>query len=270
MNSKTWIQRILGSFLYRFAPLQHYKILRAASQASSKTVSSAHSNLSSVISVDAGPLLTPKVGFENASEMINSLELASRLDELLHLANPGLHLELKPSSMGLDAGIGVFITKDANVTKGSILCMYPGVVYDDPHSSSVFLQSIRNNYVFKSFDGIIVDGKAGGLSGILFRSHQRRHKWKSLDFTKRNVNPFFLAQLINNGGDKSKGLANCRYQELDIHPSFRFRNHGKIPNVHARMDWEPEFDSRRVVLILATRDIPQGQELLSSYNEVVL
>ena len=269
MNSKTWIQQTLGSFLYRFAPLQHYKILRAASQASSKTVSSAQS-------VDADPLLTPllttpKAGFENASEMINSLELSSRLDELLYLANPGQNLELKPSSMGRDAGIGVFIKKDAKVTKGSILCMYPGVVYDDPHSSSVFLQSIRNIYVFKSYDGIIVDGKAGGLSGMLFRSHQRRHKWKSLDFTNRNnVNPFFLGQLINNGGDKSKGLANCRYQELDIHPSFRFRNHAKIPNVHARMDWEPEFDSRRVILILATRDIPHSQELLSSYNEVVL
>ena len=95
MNSKTWIQQTLGSFLYRFAPLQHYKILRAASQASSKTVSSAQS-------VDADPLLTPllttpKAGFENASEMINSLELSSRLDELLYLANPGQNLELKPS-----------------------------------------------------------------------------------------------------------------------------------------------------------------------------
>lgn len=259
----------LKSFFHRFGPLQHFKILKAASQALAGKDSPIGLQTTTNPPTSLGQTAPNAAGLTKASRLLNSLELVARLDERLSQGNPGWQLELKPSSLGNHAGTGVFIKKGMSVAKGSILCMYPGVVYDDT-SSSLFLQSLRNSYIFKSFDGVLVDGKAFGLSGMLFKSHQKRHKWKSLDFTSLNVNPFFLGQLVNNGGDKSKGIANCRYQELDIHPSFMFRNHSKIPNIHARMDWDPDFESRRVILLLATKDLGPNQELLSSYNEIVL
>lgn len=80
--------------------------------------------------------------------------------------------------------------------------------------------------------------------------------------------PFLNGQMINNGGDNHIG-ANARYQELDL--GFDFKAHRFLPNVYNRLDWDPDNEpSRRVVVIIATRDIQAGTEVLTTYRERIL
>ena len=227
----------MNEFLKRFSFAQYFRILKQAESANKN--------------VNAQKLVS-------ASKFKNSIELAH--DVILYEANPIPLLEIRQSSIGKGAGLGVFV--NGLIKKGEICSVYPGTVYDT--TSYLLLPSIGNHYLFKSFDSILVDGKKTGLSKMLFKSHWKRHRWNALDFTENSL-PFFNGQMINNGSE----MANCRYQELDLNPRvYDFRNHRKLPNVYHRLDWDPVGDIRRVVLIIATRDI-QNEELLSNYNEII-
>lgn len=231
---------LMNEFFKRFSFAQYFRILKQAESANKNVY------------------LNQKL--VSASKFKNSLDLAQGLDRILNNSNPIPVLEIKQSSIGKGAGLGVFV--NGLIKKGEICSVYPGTIYDE--TSYLLLPSIGNHYLFKSFDSILVDGKKTGLSKMLFKSHWKRNRWNALDFTENSL-PFFNGQMINNGSE----MANCRYQELDLNPRvYDFRNHRKLPNVYHRLDWDPVGDIRRVVLIIATRDI-RNEELLSNYNELI-
>jgi hypothetical protein len=91
----------------------------------------------------------------------------------------GFNLEI--ASSGLDcgaAGRGVFVKK-GRITKGQIAALYPGIVYQPFHP--ILLASIRNAYIFRCSDGILIDGKARGLSGLFYRSLHGRDRIQGID-----------------------------------------------------------------------------------------
>ena len=75
---------------------------------------------------------------------------------------------------------------------------------------------------------------------------------------------FKLAKIVNNG---SKGFpSNVAFHELNLGPGFDPGLKIFLPNVH----WESvKLWDLRIVLLLATRDIPEGEELYSEYFSAV-
>ena len=75
---------------------------------------------------------------------------------------------------------------------------------------------------------------------------------------------FKLAKIVNNG---SKGFpSNVAYHELNLGSGFDPVLKIFLPNVH----WESvELRDLRIVLLLATRDIREGEELYSEYFSAV-
>uniref|UniRef100_A0A8C4R260 SET domain-containing protein n=1 Tax=Eptatretus burgeri TaxID=7764 RepID=A0A8C4R260_EPTBU len=77
----------------------------------------------------------------------------------------GFTLALEPSLVS-GAGIGVFV-KAGRVRQGEVVCMYAGTVYEP--GEPVLLQSLGNRYLLRCIDGLLIDGKAKGLSRLIYR-----------------------------------------------------------------------------------------------------
>ncbi|XP_017343779.1 SET domain-containing protein 9 isoform X2 [Ictalurus punctatus] len=124
-------------------------------------------------------------------------EVAPR-DIMLHTM--GFCVEKMHSSLQ-DAGIGVFITR-GQVPKGVPVAMYPGTIYqaDEP----ILFQSIRNPFVFRCIDGILIDGNDKGLSKLVFQSCSGRDRLgpfrlsDSSWLTPCPENPLAVGQYVNN------------------------------------------------------------------------
>ena len=58
------------------------------------------------------------------------------------------------------------------VNLGSLVCLYPGTVYQ-PYQS-ILLQSVRNQFLFRCADGVLVDGKDTAISSTIYRSGHTR------------------------------------------------------------------------------------------------
>lgn len=169
------------------------------------------------------------------------------------------------------AGAGVFLTHGL-VEKGEIVCLYPGTVYQ-PYQPILF-QSLRNQFLFRCADGVIVDGNDRALSKIIFRSCAGRDQIglvRTCDtswLTPRPVNPLNVGQFVNNGSERNP--ANVAYQEIDLPlTSFPLRLRKFLPNVNfASVSEDGERDLKLVALV-ARRRIYAGEELLSSYFTIV-
>lgn len=178
----------------------------------------------------------------------------------------GFCIARKPSSLAL-AGTGVFVTKGL-VPKGAIVAMYPGTVYQ-PYQP-IFFQSIRNPFVFRCIDGILIDGNDRGISKMVFRSCSGRDRvgffmlsdvsWLTSD----PLNPLAVGQYVNNCSNERP--ANVCYQEYDVPDKFPIELRQYLPNVNFRQD---ALGPLRCVVLVSLRDIVAGEELFSNYYTIV-
>ncbi|XP_068196590.1 SET domain-containing protein 9 [Antennarius striatus] len=178
----------------------------------------------------------------------------------------GFRISRKPSTLP-SAGCGVFVTKGC-VPEGALVAMYPGTIYQvyEP----ILLQSIRNPFVFRCIDGVLVDGNDRGISRMVFRSCSGRDAvgpfWMSdatwLTDTPRN--PLAVGQYVNNCSNQRP--ANVCYQEYDVPDRFPVELRQFLPNVNYSQDARRPL---RCVVLVALRDISAGEELFSNYYTIV-
>ena len=161
---------------------------------------------------------------------------------------------------------GVFITK-GYALPGSIVAIYPGTVYHP--GDSILFQSVSNSYVFRCSDGVFIDGKHNGISGLFYKSISGKNQlgpyqssdqsWLSL---KNLHNPLACGQIVNNGGSEN---ANVCYCEIDIDLQMvPLKQRKFIPNIShsGPSSW------LRMVVLVARSNITEGEEVLSSYFSI--
>ncbi|KAL7312625.1 hypothetical protein PS15m_008371 [Mucor circinelloides] len=173
-----------------------------------------------------------------------------------------------------NAGTGAYLYGSTQ-KKGSIVCFYPGTLYMP--SEPILFVSIANQYILKCVDGIFVDGKPEGLSKRVYKSLYRRENWPGAiqisDWTwmskedSKLSNPLALGQYVNNG--TSTHEANVCYQEIDLPATFPHKLRRLIPNMYWDAYQNPLSNQMRIVALVALRDIQDGEELFSTYMDVV-
>ncbi|XP_068995625.1 SET domain-containing protein 9 [Embiotoca jacksoni] len=180
------------------------------------------------------------------------------------LQSMGFCIDRKPSTLPC-AGTGVFVTKGF-VPEGVTVAMYPGTVYQ-PYEP-ILLQSIRNPFVFRCIDGILIDGNDKGISKMVFRSCSGRDRMGPFMMsdtswlTESPQNPLAVGQYVNNCSNERP--ANVCYQEYDVPDKFPFELHQYLPNVNYNTQ-----RPLRCVVLVSVRDITAGEELFSNYYTIV-
>ncbi|GAN11238.1 hypothetical protein MAM1_0512c10797 [Mucor ambiguus] len=194
---------------------------------------------------------------------------------LTYIDTSAIDFTVKRKSSGIpNAGLGVYL-HGSTQKKGSIVCFYPGTLYMP--SEPILFVSIANQYILKCVDGIYVDGKPKGLSKRVYKSLYRRENWPGAiqisDWTwmskddRKLSNPLAIGQYVNNGTSTHK--ANVCYQEIDLPATFPHKLRRLIPNMYWDAYQNPLANEMRVVALVALRDIQDGEELLSTYMDVV-
>lgn len=178
----------------------------------------------------------------------------------------GFCIDRRPSMLPF-AGTGVFVTKGF-VPKGATVAMYPGTVYQA--YEPILLQSIRNPFLFRCIDGVLIDGNDKGVSKMVYKSCSGRDRigpfmmsdtsW----LTATPQNPLAMGQYVNNCSNEWP--ANVYYQEYDVPEEFPFELHQYLPNVKYSHDTQRPL---RCVVLVSLRDIKVGEELLSNYYTIV-
>lgn len=182
------------------------------------------------------------------------------------LQSLGFCIDRKSSSLP-SAGTGVFVTKGF-VPRGATVAMYPGTIYQ-PYEP-ILLQSIRNPFVFRCIDGILIDGNDKGISRMVFRSCSGRDRmgpYLTSDtswLTDSPQNPLAVGQYVNNCSNERP--ANVCYQEFDVPERFPIELRQYLPNVNYSQDAHRPL---RCVVLVSLRDIQPGEELFSNYYTIV-
>ena len=128
--------------------------------------------------------------------------------------------------------------------------------------------------MFRCADGQLIDGKSSGISGVVYRSIYGRDRFGAIDpmcdvsWLHRNrtlLNPLNLGQIVNNCNPK-KGLEpNIVYQEVDIaYDSWSHDKFSLLPNINYEMR-----GSVKVVALVATKTVTEGEELFATYFTLV-
>ncbi|XP_045695892.1 SET domain-containing protein 9 isoform X2 [Phyllostomus hastatus] len=178
----------------------------------------------------------------------------------------GFSVSCATSSL-VSAGRGVFVSR-GSAPKGTVVSMYPGTVYQK--YEPIFFQSIGNPFIFRCLDGILIDGNNRGISRVVYRSCTGRDRLGPLQtsdctwLTADAQNPLAVGQYVNNCSNERP--ANVCYQELDVPTAFPVELKQYLPNVAYGCDQPSPL---RCVVLVALRDIGQGEELLSNYYTVV-
>ncbi|XP_042546785.1 SET domain-containing protein 9 isoform X2 [Dipodomys spectabilis] len=173
----------------------------------------------------------------------------------------------RATSSLISAGRGVFITKGL-VPKGAVVSMYPGTVYQK--YEPVFFQSIGNPFIFRCVDGVLIDGNDKGISKVVYRSCSGRDRLGPLKMsdstwlTSELHNPLAVGQYVNNCSNYR--VANVCYQEFDMPAIFPIELKQYIPNIAYNYN---EQRPLRCVVLVALRDINQGEELFSNYYTII-
>jgi len=170
------------------------------------------------------------------------------------------------------AGKGVFVTR-GKIPAGSLVALYPGTIYW-PHEP-ILIQSIRNPFVFRCIDGVLIDGNDKGLSNIIYRSNARRDQlgpYPLCDTTwlgNELQNPLAVGQYVNNSPKKVP--ANVVYQEVDVPFRAIAPNLWKnLPNVwYGSGNIASENAFLRTVALVSIEEINTGEEVFSSYFTVI-
>ncbi|KAF0047198.1 hypothetical protein F2P81_000831 [Scophthalmus maximus] len=178
----------------------------------------------------------------------------------------GFSIARQPSTLP-SAGTGVFVTKGF-VPRGATVAMYPGTVYQA--YEPILLQSIRNPFVFRCIDGVLVDGNDRGISKMVFKSCSGRDRLGPFMMsdtswlTATPQNPLAVGQYVNNCSNEWP--ANVCYQEYDVPDKFPIELHQYLPNVNYSLDRRSPL---RCVVLVSLRDITAGEELFSNYFTIV-
>ncbi|XP_041659527.1 SET domain-containing protein 9 [Cheilinus undulatus] len=186
------------------------------------------------------------------------------VEAMLHCL--GFCVDRKPSTLP-SAGTGVFVTKGF-VPKGTTVAMYPGTVYQA--NEPILLQSIRNPFVFRCIDGILIDGNDKGISKMVFKSCSGRDRIGPFPvsdtswLTPSPQNPLAVGQYVNNCSNNWP--ANVCYQEYDVPDTFPLELRQYLPNVNYSQESQRPL---RCVVLVSLRDITAGEELFSNYYTVV-
>ncbi|XP_069678242.1 SET domain-containing protein 9-like isoform X3 [Periplaneta americana] len=166
------------------------------------------------------------------------------------------------------AGQGV-VMKSGRADSGKLIALYPGTLYQ-PYEP-ILLPSIGNAFVFRCVDGIHVDGNDRRISRMIYKSCVSRDTmwpYQAGDLTwltEHPLVPLNIGQYVNN---QSPGFpANVAYQELDvplacIRPELRCF----LPNI-----WysNSQYEHLRLIALVSTTNIEQGEEIFSNYYTVV-
>ncbi|XP_036878202.1 SET domain-containing protein 9 isoform X2 [Manis javanica] len=165
----------------------------------------------------------------------------------------------RATSSLISAGRGVFITKGL-APKGTVYQKY----------EPIFFQSIGNPFIFRCLDGILIDGNDKGISKVVYRSCNGRDQLGPLKMsdstwlTSEIHNPLAVGQYVNNcSNDRA---ANVCYQEFDVPEVFPLELKQYLPNIAYSCDKQ---SALRCVVLVALRDIEQGEELFSNYYTIV-
>ncbi|KAM8959565.1 SET domain-containing protein 9 isoform 4-T4 [Lycaon pictus] len=134
----------------------------------------------------------------------------------------------------------------------------------------IFFQSIGNPFIFRCLDGVLIDGNDKGISKVVYRSCNGRDRlgpFKMSDstwLTSEICNPLAVGQYVNNcSNDRA---ANVCYQEFDVPAVFPIELKQYLPNIAYSCDKQSPL---RCVILVALRDIKQGEELFSNYYTIV-
>ncbi|XP_057299670.1 SET domain-containing protein 9-like [Hydractinia symbiolongicarpus] len=182
----------------------------------------------------------------------------------------GFCIKRQRSSL-INAGSGVIVAS-GRIKQDTIVALYPGTVYYP--MEPIFFQSLGNPFILKCIDGILIDGNNKGISKRIYRSSAARDKigpYLPCDTSwllDKLSNPLSIGQYINNA--TTDYPANVTYMELDIPTNFPLHLLKYIPNIHFNNPVhlkQSQEESRyiRTVILLALRDITEGEELFSSY-----
>ncbi|KAL1933076.1 hypothetical protein VTP01DRAFT_8754 [Rhizomucor pusillus] len=244
---------IIRNFLHRLYPLQTLKLLLRPAEAVTPTIQLEKQDL-----VDSVRHVLEAV---HAAQ--DNIAISKSLEEKL-----GFSLRKGPSSIE-HAGHGVFL--NGRCKPGQVVSFYPGTVYLP--SEPILLVSIANSYILKCIDGIFIDGKATGLSARIYRSLYYRENWpgaiQTSDATWMSEtprNPLAIGQIVNNG---TRAFSpNVQYQEVDLPSNFPIHLRQYLPNIHWSST-DPFSSYSRIVVLMATRHIYDGDELFSTYMDTV-
>ncbi|XP_061784819.1 SET domain-containing protein 9 [Nerophis lumbriciformis] len=178
----------------------------------------------------------------------------------------GFCIERKRSTLPY-AGCGVFVSRGV-VPKGATVAMYPGTIYQ-PYEP-ILLQSIRNPFVFRCLDGVLVDGNDKAVSKMVYKSCSARDRMGPFVMSDTSwltvspENPLAVGQYVNNCSNEWP--ANVCYQEYDVPDTFPFELRRYLPNVN----YGPHSQGPlRCVVLVSLRDITAGDELFSNYYTIV-
>uniref|UniRef100_A0A3P9HJH4 SET domain containing 9 n=1 Tax=Oryzias latipes TaxID=8090 RepID=A0A3P9HJH4_ORYLA len=178
----------------------------------------------------------------------------------------GFCIDRRPSTLPF-AGTGVFVVNGV-IPKGTVVAMYPGTVYQ-PYDPILF-QSIRNPFIFRCIDGVLIDGNDKGMSKMVFKSCSGRDRLGPLVtsdtswLTASPRNPLAVGQYVNNCSNTKP--ANVCYQEYDVPDTFPIELWQFLPNVNFSQDARRPL---RCVVLVSFRDIAEGEELFSNYYTIV-
>ncbi|XP_073933580.1 SET domain-containing protein 9 isoform X2 [Castor canadensis] len=165
----------------------------------------------------------------------------------------------RATSSLISAGRGVFVTKGL-VPKGTVYQKY----------EPIFFQSIGNPFIFRCLDGVLIDGNDKGISKVVYRSCNGRDRLGPLSMsdstwlTSEIHNPLAVGQYVNNCSNNR--AANVCYQEFDVPTVFPIELKQYIPNISYSCEKQSPL---RCVVLVALRDIKQGEELFSNYFTIV-
>ncbi|KAI8852840.1 hypothetical protein BC829DRAFT_46728 [Chytridium lagenaria] len=185
------------------------------------------------------------------------------------LDNHGFHLFITKSNLP-KAGRGVFV--NGRILQGTVVAFYPGTTYE-PHHPLLFV-SIRNHYLMRLKHGGYVDGKGMGLSASIYKSIKARKEhhcdasWMLHCTSEYNLHPqghpLGIGHIINNGSNNS----NVAYFEIDLDDNMGGQGHW-IPNISYCAIDEPHQPIVKTAVLVTTRDVENGEELLSTYRQVM-
>ncbi|GMT20618.1 hypothetical protein PFISCL1PPCAC_11915, partial [Pristionchus fissidentatus] len=247
----------------RFTPLLLGRILRTDPRKIPKTILVDFADVSSELK---RVLETLDDEFKASSSLVPH-RVADLRGKVTTVLSNAIGFELQRKRSTVCDGDGVFVSK-GRITARSLCSLYPGTLYGpgDP----ILLQSLGNSFILKCRDGQMVDGNDRRISRSIFKSCAYRdfgHLVCDLTWLDRDpINFLNMGQYVNDARDV-KG--NVQYVDLDVaywrlstrrwlpYSTYRPAD-GGIAGVH---DGIP----LRVVALVATRNVEEGEELLSDY-----
>ncbi|CAL8104718.1 unnamed protein product [Orchesella dallaii] len=215
---------------------------------------------------------------QNENKASNARDASRRNLEIMH-ETFGYSIERRKSLVSDDAGTGVFLASGC-AKPGALIALYPGAIYMP--SEPLFFPSIGNPFIFRCSDGIHIDGNDKWISKTIFKSCTARDKFRydlpccdESWLTPSPLNPLNIGQYVNN---RSKSAVNnVIYQESSLSIALNLSTSQRhelpvhfckyLPNV-----WSNPGNNHhplRLVPLVATTNIQEGDEILSSYFTVV-